>query len=112
MGDMDTTTKIRCAIKRLMDMYERITHHSLTQEDDLHLEDIDAATKFLRSAILDIRDQTEPDHNVIYLCDGKVKECRIKQCLTCGDDCLRTTDIRHAKNFKCIGDDKWLEIEQ
>lgn len=110
MTDMDTATKIKCAIKRLRDMYERITYHSLTQEDDLHLEDIDAATKLLRSAMYDVLDQTKSDPNVAYICDGKIDKCCNSQYPTCGDECFHTTDIRHAQNFKCIGGDKWIEI--
>ena len=36
---------------------------------------------------------------VVYFCDRKA-EC--KDSISCGNECIRTFDIRHAKNFKYI----------
>lgn len=53
---------------------------------------------------IDVKKCSECDRSseVLYLCDGKI----------CGDgcmntDCIHTTDIRHAKNFKKVGDYFW-----
>lgn len=42
---------------------------------------------------------------VVYLCDGK----RCKECNS--QDCSHTCDIHHAKNFRHIGINRWIEKE-
>lgn len=43
---------------------------------------------------------------VAFLCDQQA-DC--KDSIYCGDVCQHTLDIRHAKNFKNIGDKKYME---
>lgn len=62
-----------------------------------------AKPKNLLDRILGKRRKPEPEYSVAYLCDGR-------QCEKCTYPiCSRTTDIRHAKNFKCLHDNKWIE---
>lgn len=47
----------------------------------------------------------KPD--VVYICDGK----------SCGDECPNPTchlthDVKHAKNFMCVGDNKYVETTE
>lgn len=46
------------------------------------------------------------DSKVAYICDGRecVDGCR-------ESECRHTYNIEHAKNFKSVGDGKWMEVE-
>lgn len=43
---------------------------------------------------------------VAFLCDQQA-EC--KESVNCGKECKHTLDIKHAKNFKKICDNKYME---
>lgn len=43
---------------------------------------------------------------VAYICDGEA-------CVECNNpECHHTEDIRHAKNFECIGENLYMEKEK
>ena len=43
---------------------------------------------------------------VAYICDGKA-------CTSCdGEGCHHTVDIQHARNFECVGENKYMEKEE
>lgn len=44
--------------------------------------------------------------SVAFLCDQQA-EC--KESVICGKECTHTLDIKHAKNFKKIADNKYIE---
>lgn len=46
-----------------------------------------------------------PTFQVAYLCDRK-------KCEVCHEECRHTLDIRHAKNFRKVTEDRYIEIEE
>ena len=56
----------------------------------------------------------EPSPKIAYLCDGLREECKEIGCGVCqkGDfqECYRTTDIKHAVNFKRVGFNNYIEV--
>ena len=48
--------------------------------------------------------------NTMYLCDGKVPECKKTSCYLNGGYCWHTSDISHAINFRFMGSGRYSEI--
>lgn len=48
---------------------------------------------------------------VMYLCDGKVSDCKKKTCYINGGGCRRTSKVEHAINFENIEDRYYREKE-
>ena len=47
---------------------------------------------------------------ILYLCDGELEKCRMKSgCYKNGGDCMHTSNIEHAKNFKKVHRDAFIE---
>lgn len=50
--------------------------------------------------------------DVVYLCDGLCEECKgSPECHLNGGPCKQTYDIKHARNFVNVGDNKYMESE-
>ena len=48
--------------------------------------------------------------SIMYLCDGKVTECRKTNCYLDGGFCRHTSDISHAINFRLMQSGRYSEI--
>lgn len=57
-------------------------------------------------AMVTVNCRAEDNVRVSYVCDERY--CS-EGCTN--PDCHHTEDIRHAKNFKCVEDGKWMEKE-
>lgn len=56
-----------------------------------------------------------PDHGgkkVMYLCDGRVKECPKTNCFLTGGSCNKTSRIENAVNFQNKNNGGYTEIER
>lgn len=55
--------------------------------------------KDLLHSIIEEQAKIPPDPRIVYLCDQKAA---CKDSVLCGNECYRTFDIKHAKNFELI----------
>ena len=68
--------------------------------------------KSLEDLNMDLQQRPE----IAYLCDGKIERC---QEIGCGvtqsgnfRECYHTSDINHAKNFRKLDDNHYIEVRE
>ena len=44
------------------------------------------------------------EKNILYLCNGEVKECKKTNCYKRGGPCRHTSNVRYAENFQKYGE--------